>query len=86
MVIFIPADLTGSRAGPSRPSQPCMPDLYGSIDNLEAEIERLSEEAVPCRKAMIVARAACIAGGLMLLLTVSGQVGPAAFVFAVAAT
>ena len=62
-----------------------MPDLYGSIDNLEAEIERLSEEAVPCRKAMIVARAACIAGGLMLLLTALGQVGPAAFVFAVAA-
>ena len=81
----------GSKAGrnrtrtASRPSQPCMPDLYGNIDDLESEIERLSDEAERCRKAMVVARAACIAGGLMLLLTVLGQVGPAAFVFAVAA-
>ena len=62
-----------------------MPDLYGNIDDLELEIERLSDEDERCRKAMVVARAACIAGGLMLLLTVLGQVGPAAFVFAVGA-
>jgi hypothetical protein len=62
-----------------------MPDLYGNIDDLESEIQRLSDEAERCRKAMVVARGACIAGGLMLLLTVLGQVGAAAFVFAVAA-
>ena len=62
-----------------------MADLYGNIDDLELEIQRLSDEAERCRKAMIVAQAACIAGGLTLFLTVLGQVGPVAFVFAVAA-
>jgi hypothetical protein len=62
-----------------------MPDLDGNIADLESEIERLSDVAERCRKVMIVARAACIAGGILLLLTVLGQVGPVAFVFAVAA-
>ena len=62
-----------------------MSDPYGNIDDLESKIERLFDEAERCRKAMVVVRAACIASGLMLFLTVLGQVGPAAFLFAVAA-
>ena len=62
-----------------------MPDLDGNIADLESEIERLCDVAERFRKARIVARGACIVGGLMVLLTVLGQAGPAAFVFAVAA-
>jgi hypothetical protein len=62
-----------------------MRDLDGNIADLESEIERLSNVAERCRKLMIVARAACITGGLLLLLTTLGQAGPVAFVFAVAA-
>jgi hypothetical protein len=46
-----------------------MPDLDGNIADLESEIERLCDVAERCRKAMIVGRAACIVGGLMVLLT-----------------
>jgi hypothetical protein len=62
-----------------------MPDLDGNIADLESEIERLSDVAERCRKLMTVARAACIIGSLMVLITVLGQASPMAFVFAVAA-
>jgi hypothetical protein len=62
-----------------------LPDACGSIADLESEIERLSDEAERCRKTLIAARASCITGSLMLLLTAFGQVGPVAFVLAVAA-
>lgn len=58
---------------------------HDQIADLEAEIDRLSDEAERCRKVMIVAKALCATGGLLLVYTLLGRAAPIAFVFAIAA-
>jgi hypothetical protein len=64
-----------------------MPDQHEQITDLEADIERLSEAAERCRKAILVAKVATAAGGLALALTIAGivQFEPVAFVAMIAA-
>src|SRR5215207_7695023 len=64
-----------------------MPDLHDEIAELEAEIDGLSGAAERCRKITLAAKAVITAGGLLLLIILTGliQFGPAALVAAITA-
>src|SRR5215204_3150977 len=64
-----------------------MPDLHDEIAELEAKIDDLSSAAERCRKITLAAKAVMIAGGLLLLVILTGlvQFGPAALVAAITA-
>jgi hypothetical protein len=51
-----------------------MTDLHRQIADLEADIDALSDAAERCRKSMIVARLAIIAGVLLVGASLSGSV------------
>lgn len=65
-----------------------MTDLHQQIADLESKIDDLSEAAERCRKSMIVARVAIIAGVLLVGASLSGVVrtDPLALVIGIAAT
>jgi cell division septum initiation protein DivIVA len=65
-----------------------MTDLHQQIAELEAEIDHLSDAADQCRKSMIVARVAIIAGVLLLGMSLLGliQLDPMMLVVGIAAT
>lgn len=62
-------------------------DPRARIERLEIEIEALEERAERCGKVMLTARIAVIAGGLALVLVLSGflRLGGLGFVLAVSA-
>ena len=60
-----------------------MTDLHQQIADLETEIDDLSEAAERCRKSMIVARAAIIAGILLVGASLSGLVRTDALVLVI---
>jgi hypothetical protein len=64
-----------------------MPDSHDEIDDLEAEIAALADAAERCRKIMLAAKAATLAGSVLLAITLSGLVrfGPVALVIAITA-
>src|SRR5215210_6190637 len=68
---------TGTLAGMSDPQQ--------EIADLEAEIEALACAAERCRKVIALSKVATGAGGLMLVVILTGliRVGPAALVLAI---
>ena len=49
-----------------------MADLPAQIDEIEAQIERLSEAANNCRKVATVAQLAAAGGGLILISMILG--------------
>jgi hypothetical protein len=64
-----------------------MYDPQQAISDLEAEIEALAHATERCRKIIVVSKIVTGAGGLLLLLTVTGliQGGPVALVLAITA-
>jgi cystathionine beta-lyase family protein involved in aluminum resistance len=60
-----------------------MNDLYQQIADLEAEIDDLSEAVERCRKSMIVARVAIIAGVLLVGASLAGLVQTDALVLVI---
>ena len=60
-----------------------MNDLHQQIADLETEIDDLSEAAERCRKSMIVARAAIIAGVLLVGASLAGLVQTDALVLVI---
>ena len=64
-----------------------MSDPRQEIADLESEIDALTHVADRCRKAIVLSKAATGAGGLLLVLILTGlvRVGPVPLVLAVAA-
>ena len=64
-----------------------MPDPRHEIAEIEAEIEALIRVADRCRKVIVLAKLAAIAGGLLLAFTLTGLVplGPLGLVMAITA-
>ena len=60
-----------------------MNDLHQQIADLETEIDALSEAAERCRKSMIVARGAIIAGVLLVGASLAGLVQTDALVLVI---
>jgi predicted benzoate:H+ symporter BenE len=60
-----------------------MTDLHQQIADLEADIDALSDAAERCRKSMIVARMAVIAGVLLVGASLSGFVRTDALVLVI---
>jgi hypothetical protein len=60
-----------------------MTDLHQQIADLEADIDALSDAAERCRKSMIVARLAVIAGVLLVGASLSGFVRTDALVLVI---
>ena len=60
-----------------------MNDLHQQIADVESEIDDLSEAAERCRKSMIVARVAIIAGVLLVGASLSGLVRTDALVLVI---
>ncbi|MBM1169617.1 hypothetical protein [Microvirga arabica] len=60
-----------------------MTDLHQQIADLESEIDDLSDAAERCRKSMIVARVAIIAGVLLVGASLSGLVRTDALVLVI---
>jgi uncharacterized membrane protein HdeD (DUF308 family) len=60
-----------------------MTDLHQQIADLEADIDALSDAAERCRKSMIVARLAIIAGVLLVGASLSGFVRTDALVLVI---
>ena len=62
-----------------------MPGPHQEIADLEAEIDGLADAAGRCRKVMVLATAATGAGGLLLVIALTGLVrsGPTALVLAI---
>jgi hypothetical protein len=65
-----------------------MTDLHQQIADLEAEIDTLSDAAEQCRKSMVVARVATMAGVLLFGAALLGLIrpDPIALVVSIAAT
>jgi hypothetical protein len=65
-----------------------MTDPHQQIADLEAEIDSLSDAAEQCRKSMVVARVATVAGVLLFVAALLGliQPDPIALVISIAAT
>src|ERR671911_1341705 len=60
-----------------------MTDLHKQIADLEAEIDHLSDRAERCRKSMIVARAAVVAGILLFGASLLGLIRSDAIILVV---
>jgi hypothetical protein len=58
---------------------------HENIEDLEAEIEALSETAERCREIMVAANAGTITGAFFLVLSLLGLIGPVPFVLSIAA-